>query len=123
MHDAHGSDTEEVHDHEHAVHEAAASPKLDISQVLNMRGGTRKFSIDLFLTAAKHCSSTGEPVPQEHPYNQQIFPLIFIGQDKAGELITVEASGTDLPWLQQLASSMHLGETVTLDQPTFSSSK
>lgn len=124
MHEAPGSGQEDTHRPEmEAAAQSAPQAKLSVLEILNMKGGNKRFSIDLILVEAKHCNADGEPVPQEHPFNSQIHQLVLLGQDYEGEQITVEASGDDLSWLKKIAACMRLRQTVTLQNPAFSPSK
>ena len=89
-------------------------PEFDIDRILNVPGGNRRFRTELLIVGAKHCQSSGEPIPQPHPFMEHIHQIIVLGQDAAGD---------DLLWLQHLAPELSLHKTISLELPTFCPSK
>lgn len=97
-------------------------PTITISRMLQMTTTSRRFKIELVITGVRNGNLNGEPVPYKAEWQQHL-NIVALGQDIAGDQITIEISNDDASWMDRISKQLARENTVVIEQPTFSGSK
>jgi hypothetical protein len=97
-------------------------PTITISRMLEMTTTCRRFKIELVITGVRNGNLNGEPVPHKAEWQQHL-NIVALGQDITKDQITIEASSDDATWMDRISKQLARGNTVVIEQPTFSGSK